>query len=86
MKAASAHHSQLTDLIRDDPNGCRLPAQVLAQFEQRWEFLFFSQMTQSLMLATASVRRLRPAVLPVCVFVGHRAATYRLDLLEIRSV
>jgi hypothetical protein len=64
MKAASAHHSQLTDLIRDDPNGCRLPAQVLAQFEQRWEFLFFSQMTQSLTLATASVRRLRPAVLP----------------------
>ncbi len=40
LAAVSAHRSQLSDLIWDDPNGFRLPAQALAQSQQPWELFF----------------------------------------------
>ena len=40
LAAIRAHRSQATDLISDDPGGFRLPAAMLAHFEQPFELYF----------------------------------------------
>lgn len=39
--AIAAHRSQMTDLIADDPQGFRVPAEMRAHFEQPWELYLF---------------------------------------------
>jgi LmbE family N-acetylglucosaminyl deacetylase len=41
-RAITAHQSQVSDLIQDDPNGFRLSAADLARFDESFEFFFGS--------------------------------------------
>jgi hypothetical protein len=40
LLAVSAHHSLLSDPSSDDPNGFRLPAQIIAESQKPWELFF----------------------------------------------
>lgn len=42
-RAIASHVSQTTDLIKDDPNGFRLSAEVLQNFSHPWELYFDSK-------------------------------------------